>query len=101
MRGKLIDGRNVVETWLIIVIVVAVVFVLALLFLAGTKGREKRLENRRAEAGELRGEAETSARRAEEREAVAEEQAERAREEREAAQSHARRADEIDPDVET
>jgi flagellar biosynthesis/type III secretory pathway M-ring protein FliF/YscJ len=92
---------NAVETWLIIVIVVAVFVVLALLLLAGTRAREKRLESRRSEAGELRGEAEARARRAEESEALAKEEAERARQEREAARAHARQADEIDPDVET
>ena len=64
------------------------------------KRQEQQLEEKRAEAGQLRQEADTSARRAEQAKLQAEEQAERARKEQEAADERRRQAAEID-DVDT
>ena len=87
--------------WVIALIVIGAVVLVALLVLAGRRGRERQLESKRSEATELRQEAGVRARRAEERAALAEEQAERARQERAAADATARRADEVDPDIES
>ena len=87
------------DTWLIIVIVVAAVVVLALAYWAATRGRERRLESRRAEAGELREQAGLASRQAEERESAARDELAKAERERAVARGHATRADEVDPDV--
>jgi FtsZ-interacting cell division protein ZipA len=87
------------DTWVILLIVVGVLVVLALAFVASRRARERQLESKREEAGELRSTAETQAQRAEERASMAEEQAEQARRERVEADEQMRRADEIDPDV--
>ena len=58
------------DTWLIIVIFFAV-DVLALVLWGVTRGRERRLESRRVEAGELREQAEPAARYAKDREVAA------------------------------
>jgi flagellar biosynthesis/type III secretory pathway M-ring protein FliF/YscJ len=87
------------DTWLIVVIVIVAVVVLALLAWAATRGRERRIESKRAEAGELRQEAQSRAQRADERQALAEEQAEQARRERLEAESRLERADDVDPDT--
>ena len=42
------------DTWLIVVIVVAAIVLVALLAMAAIRGRERRLETRRTEAAELR-----------------------------------------------
>jgi Flp pilus assembly protein TadB len=87
------------DTWLIIVIVVAAIVVLALALWAATRGRERRLESRRVEAGEQREQAELAAQQAEERELAAREELDRAERERAVARGHSARADELDPDV--
>src|ERR687898_759616 len=103
-RPRCLHGRagneESMDTWIIVLIVVAVVVAVSLLFLT-PRLRERRLEGRREEASELRSDAADQARRAEERETVAEEEAERARRERAEAEERARRADEVDPDVDT
>jgi Flp pilus assembly protein TadB len=89
-----------VETWLIIVIVVAAaILLLALVLWAVKRGRKRRVEKQRAEAGALRRQAEIQARHAEERHLGAREELERAEREREVARGYIQRADEVDPDV--
>ena len=87
------------DTWLIIVIIVVAIVVIGVLAWAATRGRQRRLESKRVEAGELRQEAQSRAQRADERQALAEEQAEQARRERVEAESRLERADEVDPDT--
>lgn len=89
------------DTWLIVVIVIAAVFVVALALWAASRGRERRLEHRRVEAGEHRERAEQRARQAEERELAAREELDRAERERAVARAHSSRADDVDPDVDT
>jgi type II secretory pathway pseudopilin PulG len=87
------------STTAIVLIVVGVLVVLAIITFVATRGR--RLEERRQEAQEVRGEAQAKARRAEQARLSAEEQAERARtEQRTAAELH-QKANELDPDVDT
>jgi hypothetical protein len=75
--------------------------VLAVLLFGGLRARERKLEERRSEAHELRRGADEQAETAKQREAEAQEQADKARREREAAEARAQRADELDPDVDT
>ena len=89
------------STWVWIVIAVGALVVLALIAFGAVRGREKRLEQRREEAQELRQEAEMRTQQALERERVAEEQAQQARESRKVAAEAGARADRIDPDRET
>jgi FtsZ-interacting cell division protein ZipA len=89
------------DTWLIILIVVAAVVVLAIAFVAWRRAQERRIEGKRDEARELRSQAEVQAHRADARASLAEEEAERADRERVEAREQARRADELDPDVDT
>ena len=89
------------DTWLIIVIVVAAALVVALLLWGVVRGRERKLEQRREEAGAHREQSELRARQAEEREVAAREELDRAERERAVARGHAKRADELDPDVDT
>jgi flagellar biosynthesis/type III secretory pathway M-ring protein FliF/YscJ len=84
--------------WIILAVVAAIVIVGVAFAL--TRGRERRLETRREEAGVLRERAHVRAEQAQQHEAVAEEKAREARREREAAEATAQRADEVDPDVE-
>ena len=70
-----------------------------IIIVGGRRASERRLMNKRREAGELRRTAEEKASRADEREALAEEQAARAEQERTDAEESQRRADEVDPDV--
>lgn len=86
------------DTWLIILIIVVGGLVLAGLAWAATRGRERRVESKRVEAGELRQEAQVRTQRADEREGIAQEQAEQARRERLEAESELERADKVDPD---
>jgi len=87
------------DAWVwIVLILIAVVVVAGIVAL--TRGRERRLETKRAEASALRERAEMCSEQAERREAIAEEQAREARREREAAEATVQRADELDPDVE-
>jgi Flp pilus assembly protein TadB len=87
------------DVWVWIVIAVAAVLLIGLVVFAGPRARDRRVENKRVEAQELRQEAKMRARRAEERELVAQEQAEQARRERSGAEEAAERARRVDPDV--
>jgi F0F1-type ATP synthase membrane subunit b/b' len=95
------------DAWVWVLIVAAVIFVV-LAAVAVTRGRQRKLDTKRGEAGALRERAEMRSAQAERREAAAEEQtrqAERwmqeAQHEREVAQATAQRADDVDPDVKT
>lgn len=88
------------DTWVWIVIAAVALAVLVLLvavFRRNTGTRQ--LDKKRAQAGELRQEAQQRMGTAGEREAVATQETERARREREAAGEALRRADDVDPDV--
>jgi FtsZ-interacting cell division protein ZipA len=87
-----------VDTWVWILLVVAAIVLIGAIY-AGTRGRERRLEARREEAGTLRERSRMRADEAHRREQLAEEQAREAKREREAAETTAQRADELDPDV--
>jgi C4-dicarboxylate-specific signal transduction histidine kinase len=89
------------DTWLIILIVIAAVVVLAIALFAWRRTQERRIEGKRDEARELRTEAEVQAHRADARASLAEEEADRAERERAEAREQAKRADELDPDVDT
>jgi FtsZ-interacting cell division protein ZipA len=89
------------STWIWILIAIAVIVVLALVVAGSRRAKERRLEGKREEAGQLRQEAAARADSAQHREALVTEQQEKLREERAAAEAHAQRADEIDPDVST
>lgn len=80
-------------------IVIALAVVVIAIFFAIRRGREKRVEQKRIEAGQLRDEAEERLARAGQREAVAQQEGERARRERAAAEDAVRRAEDVDPDV--
>jgi hypothetical protein len=82
------------ETWVWVLIVVAALILLALLVFWLTKGREKRHEQKRAEADELRLEADRGLSEAGRREAASRERAERAQEEQAEAERLQREADE-------
>ena len=88
------------DVWVWIVIAVAAVLLVGLVIFAGRRARDRRIENKRVEARELRQEAEMRGRSAEERELVAQEQAEQAQRERRGAEEAAERARRVDPDVE-
>jgi FtsZ-interacting cell division protein ZipA len=99
----------------IVFIVIGVLILVAVLVFGGRRARERKLEQRRVEAGELRTQSEEVAQRAEQREEAARREAEQARRRQEAAEKEAsqaqadrqmadeqaRRADEIDPDAQT
>jgi FtsZ-interacting cell division protein ZipA len=87
------------NTWIWIVIAVGVLIVLGLLFVSSRKARERRLDSKRAEASNLRRQAEAKAQHAEHRASVADELSQRTTVERQEARVAARRADEVDPDV--
>jgi flagellar biosynthesis/type III secretory pathway M-ring protein FliF/YscJ len=101
------------DTWLLIVLIVAAVVVLALVFMASRKARVRRDERNRVEAGEHREEARVRGARAERQQAEAEQQAARARAEladadeqaalagrqRRAAEERHQEAARLDPDV--
>ena len=84
-------------TWIVIAAGAALAVVLGLL---AWRGRNRQLEQHRAEAGELRATAEERYAEAGRREAAAEQEALRARRAREAADDAIRRADDVDPDIE-
>ena len=88
-------------TWAVVLIVVGVIIVIAAILVGVKRARDERVERQRAEANELRQEAEQRYAAASETGAAAEEQAQEAHRERTAAAAAARRADEVDPDVET
>ena len=80
--------------WLIAVIVVA-----AIVYAAATKGRQKRLDQRRAQAEEHRAEAQERARVAGEKELAARRQADEAQLERDRAVELEGQAQKTDPDT--
>jgi hypothetical protein len=84
--------------WIVIAVVAILVLVLAALTLRRNTGA-RRLDKKRAEAGELRQEAQQRMGTAGQREAAAKQEVEGARREREAAEETLRRADDVDPDV--
>ena len=97
----------------VVLIVLAALVVALIIWMAVRKGRERRLDSRREEAGELRQTARSHELQAQQQEAEAEERAARARREaaaaehqaaraesaREEAQQHSREAAEVDPDT--
>jgi FtsZ-interacting cell division protein ZipA len=87
------------DAWVIVLIVIGAGILLALLLIGIRRGRERQLEQKRAEATGLRAEAEETARQAQEREEAARREAAQAAADREMAEEQARRADEIDPDA--
>lgn len=89
------------DTWLIVVIVIAALVLLGILAFAVVRGRDRRTVQRREEAAGRRQEAEAVERQAAERQQQAERELARAQQERAVARGHARAADELDPDVET
>jgi len=95
-------GEEEIEmsTWVwIVVVVVAIVVVAGLVLALRRNTGSRKLDRRRAEAGELRQEAQQRMGTAGQREAAAEQEVEGARREREAAEDALRRADAVDPDV--
>lgn len=86
-------------TWLIVVIALAAVVGVGLVIWALERGRSRKLQERRVEAGEHREQSELRALQARERREAAEEEIERSEREQAVAQAHARRADELDPDM--
>jgi FtsZ-interacting cell division protein ZipA len=87
------------DAWVIVLIVIGAAILLALLLVGIRRGRERQLEQKRAEAAGLRSEAEETAQQAQEREEAARRQAAQAEADRDLATERARRADEIDPDT--
>jgi hypothetical protein len=87
------------DTWVWIVIAIGAVLLVLILVLAARRANERRIATKRVEAGELRQQAESRSRRADERQAIAQEQAEEARLERLRAEEAAQRASRVDPDV--
>jgi predicted Holliday junction resolvase-like endonuclease len=85
--------------WVWIVLAVGVILVVVLAAIVWKGSRDRQLEEDRAEAAELRTEAEERYAEAGRREATAEQEALRARREREAADDAIRRAEDVDPDV--
>jgi FtsZ-interacting cell division protein ZipA len=86
------------DAWVIVLIVIGAVILVALLLVGVRRGRERQLEQKRAEAAGLRTEAEETAQQAQQREEAARREAAQAAADREMAEEQARRADEIDPD---
>lgn len=84
--------------WIVIAVVAIVGLVIAALILRRNTGA-RRLDRKRAEAGELRQEAQQRMGTAGQREAAAKQELEGASREREAADDALRRADDVDPDV--
>jgi FtsZ-interacting cell division protein ZipA len=87
------------DTWVIVLIIVAVLALVGIIIVGGRQARERQLEGKREEAGELRKEADRHRTEAGQRESFAEEQAEKAEKERARADAARQRADEVDPDV--
>ncbi|MGH2776315.1 MAG: hypothetical protein ACRDJT_12895 [Actinomycetota bacterium] len=87
------------DGWLIAVLVVALVVIGGLIYVAATRGREKRLEQQRTTATEQRQEAQSAAQRAGEADLAANRHAESAERERERAVELEQRAAKTDPDT--
>jgi FtsZ-interacting cell division protein ZipA len=86
------------DAWVIVLIVIGAGILLALLLVGIRRGRERQLEQKRAEAAGLREQAEVADQQAQEREEAARREAAQAAADRDLATEQARRADEIDPD---
>ena len=100
------------DTWVWILVIVAAI-VVDRRARGSRRGRARKVESRRSEAGVLRDrasvreeqasraeqEAQSEAEEARRRQVLADQRADEARREREAAQATAQRADEVDPDV--
>jgi hypothetical protein len=82
------------DTGVIIAIVIGALILLALLWFVGRKGRERRHETRRVEAGEIRREAELGSAQADKTRAEADAQAAEARRQEALAREHAASAEE-------
>ena len=89
------------STTAVVLIGLALIFLAVAGFVVYRRQQEQKLEEKRTEAGELRQEADTRARKAEQARLQAEEQADRARKEQEAAEERRRQAAEVDPDIDT
>jgi FtsZ-interacting cell division protein ZipA len=89
------------DTWLIVLIIVAVLALVGIIIVGGRQARERQLEGKREEAGALRKEADRHTTEAGQRESFAQEQAEKAEKERTQAEAARERADEVDPDLDT
>jgi type II secretory pathway component PulM len=87
------------DAWVIVLIVIGAGILLALLLVGIRRGRERQLEQKRAEAAGLRAEAEEVSQQAQQREEAARREAAQASADREMAEEQARRADDIDPDT--
>jgi len=86
------------DGWLIAVLVIALVVIGGLIYVAATRGKEKRLEQQRTTATEQRQEAQSAAQRAGEADLAANRHAEAAERERERAVEMEQRAAKTDPD---
>lgn len=84
--------------WIVIAVLAIVGLVIVALILRRNTGARRR-DRKRAEAGELRQEAQQRMGTAGQREAAAKQELEGARRERDAADDALRRADDVDPDV--
>ena len=87
------------STGVIIAIVIAVLIVLAILWVIGRSARERRLDTRRHEASEIRREAEVGRAQADRTKAEADERAARARREEATAREQAARAEDQQREV--
>jgi flagellar biosynthesis/type III secretory pathway M-ring protein FliF/YscJ len=94
------EGDSMSTIWIVVIVVVAVVLIACLAF-AASRGRTRKLEQKRLEAREHREVADTKARKAEQARLQAEEQADRARKQQAEADELRRHAAEVDPDTET
>jgi Flp pilus assembly protein TadB len=87
------------DAWVIVLIVIGAGILVALLLVGIRRGRERQLEQKRVEAGELRTQSEEAAQRAQMREDAAQREAAQAAADRDLSTEQARRADEVDPDA--
>lgn len=83
----------------VVLIVLGIVILALLVAMLVKKGRDRRLEGRREEAGELRETARRHQIRAEREEAEAQERAARAQQAKAEAREHSERAADVDPDA--
>ena len=89
------------DTWLIVLIIIAAIGLVGIIVVGGRRARERQLDNKRSEAAHLRTEADRGTSQAAERAKLAEEQAQQAEQERAKADETRQRADELDPDRDT
>jgi LPXTG-motif cell wall-anchored protein len=88
------------DAGVIVAIVVGALLLIGLIAWLGTRRRERRLEAKRIQAGEIRREAQIEGARAKREEAAAEEHAARAGRQQRFARERREEADQLDPDVE-